>query len=246
MHIEQLKLRTRCRACGEVGHWAKECKRNTSSGGSSSSTPGSSSNTSFYWTGTGSNSGHQTFLSFAEHVRAAEKKSQQRVQELPFVGVSTSSNMGLVDTAAQEGLIGRPALLRLADTLRKQGLRIHWTGRESQASGIGGKATTVGVCEIPIGLGKVSGVLEVTVVAEDVPLLLPISLLRSLGAIIDLPNNVMELKYVNGKCTLVTLPSGRCSGLGRAVDFSASMCGQESRDRFSAGQHVFSEQQFGL
>lgn len=26
VHIEQLKLRTRCARCGAVGHWAKECK----------------------------------------------------------------------------------------------------------------------------------------------------------------------------------------------------------------------------
>ena len=41
------------------------------------------------------------------------------------------------------------------------------------------EAVVKGVVELPIGIAGVNGVLEVTVVQEDVPLLLPVKLLRS-------------------------------------------------------------------
>ena len=91
-------------------------------------------------------------------------------EALPFIGVTTSSTHGIVDTAAQEGLIGKDALLRLFEALRSHGLRGRWTGKTSEARGIGGKAATVGVVQVPVGLGGVPGVLELAVVADNVPL----------------------------------------------------------------------------
>ena len=68
---------------------------------------------------------------------------------MPFVGVVTGSNEGIVDTAAQDGLIGKAALLRFAETLRGYGLKIRWnTSKKAQACGVGGKATVIGVAEV--------------------------------------------------------------------------------------------------
>lgn len=52
------------------------------------------------------------------------------------------------------------------------------TDRKGQARGVGGEATVKGVVELPIGIAGVNGILEATVVTEDVPLLLPVKLLR--------------------------------------------------------------------
>ena len=161
--------------------------------------------------------------------------------------MTTSPQLGLVDTAAQEGLIGREALLRLAEELRGHGLRIKWTGKSSQARGIGGTATTVGVCELPIGLGGVSGVLEVTVIAQDAPLLLPISLLRSLGAVIDLNTDEMQLVKAGGHCKLKTLPSGHSAvsvlDWGESWVFPPACVGKRVESDFrpeaSASRHSF-------
>ena len=40
--VEELKRRTRCRKCGKVGHWARECRENKSSGTSHKPEPPSS------------------------------------------------------------------------------------------------------------------------------------------------------------------------------------------------------------
>ncbi|CAE7574436.1 C15C7.7 [Symbiodinium natans] len=212
VHIEQLKLRTRCRACGEVGHWSKECRHRAGPSlttSSSSSGPGASRG-SFYWAGRtdGGSGGANTFLSFGQFLN--DRPGESMAGEL-FVGVTTQGCHGLVDTAAQEGLVGRPALLRLLDLLRPLGLKGCWTDKATQARGIGGAAKTVGVCEVPIGLGGVPGVLELTVVAEDVPLLLPVSLLRALGSVIDLSKDKITFSKVNGECNMTTLPSGHAA-----------------------------------
>ena len=86
-----------------------------------------------------------------------------------YLGVALEDHQGLVDTAAQEGLVGKNALLKYLDALRPLGLRGRWVDKPASAWGIGGNASVVGVCELPVGLAGVPGVLEVTVVAEHVP-----------------------------------------------------------------------------
>ncbi|CAE7443334.1 RE1 [Symbiodinium sp. CCMP2592] len=125
-----------------------------------------------------------------------------------FVGVTVAGCQGIVDTAAQEGLIGRASLLRLLEELRKYGLKGHWSGKESEARGIGGRANTIGVCEVPVALAGVPGILELTVVAEEVPLLIPVNLLHALKASVDLGNSCLYLPEVQASCPIEFLPSG--------------------------------------
>ena len=130
-----------------------------------------------------------------------------------FVASRRTPTKGLwnvVDTAAQSGLIGEPALQRLQRSLRQRGLQGVWTGKSAQARGVGGEAKVCGVIEIPLGLGGVSGILECTVVQEDVPLLLPIRLLRELQAVVDLNSNQLVLQH-HLQIPMNTLPSGHAS-----------------------------------
>ena len=129
-----------------------------------------------------------------------------------FVGVSTSSGEGIVDTAAQDGLIGKAALLQLTETLRGFGLQIRWNHeKKAQASGVGGKAKVIGIAELPIGLAGINGLLEVTVVQDSVPLLLPVKLLRQLRAVVDLDDNLLRLKAYGVETKMHELPSGHLS-----------------------------------
>ncbi|CAK9017487.1 Retrovirus-related Pol polyprotein from transposon RE1 (Retro element 1) (AtRE1) [Includes: Protease RE1 [Durusdinium trenchii] len=168
VHIDVLKLRTKCAKCGQIGHWAKECTNEPDGKGKGhAASDGSSPKSGFFEVvsmegGSGSHVFHITLGQCLEHARAG-----RRSQEPPFSGITTQSTMGIVDTAAQGGLIGLPALERLQEALRVHHLKVKWTGKQAQAKGIGGSAKVCGVVEIPVGIAGVNGLIEATVVEEE-------------------------------------------------------------------------------
>ena len=175
VHIDVLKLRTKCAKCGQIGHWAKECT-NEPDGKGKSRTPseGTSPKSGFFEVvsmegGSSSHAFHLTLGQCLQHARAG-----RRSPDPPFSGITTQSTMGIVDTAAQGGLIGLPALERLQEALKEHQLKVNWTGKQAQARGIGGSAKVCGVVEIPVGIAGVNGLIEATVVEEEVPFLNPL------------------------------------------------------------------------
>ena len=139
----------------------------------------------------------------------ASSQSDQRSSSLYFVGLTTCPTMALVDTAAQDGLVGRDALQQLSQKLHSFGLKVKWTDKKAKAHGAGGQAEVLGIAAVPLGLAGSSGaVLEVTVVSGDVPLLLPSRMLKDLQAVIDLESGRMTLKRLQQTVELHTMPSG--------------------------------------
>lgn len=126
-----------------------------------------------------------------------------------FVGLMTNPTMAVVDIAAQDGLIGSIALSRLKEELRQGGLKVAWIPhKRAQAHGVGGAAKIVGSAPIPLGIHGTSGVLEVTVVEGDIPLLLPVKLLRELQATIDIFKGKLHFECLQVTVDLQTLPRG--------------------------------------
>ena len=135
-------------------------------------------------------------------------KTKSRSEKHPFCGIITEAERGVVDTAAQSGLIGAAALERFNHSLAEHGLKVRQTGKKGQARGVGGQAVSVGVVDLPIGIAGVNGVLEATVIQDDVPLLLPVSLLRSLGCQVDLYTDRLNLAKYGKSTTMKVMPSG--------------------------------------
>ena len=76
-----------------------------------------------------------------EPKRSGKEVPQAQGLELSsFVGVALEDHQGLVDTAAQEGLVGKNALLKYLDALRPPGLRGNWVDKPASARGTGGSA----------------------------------------------------------------------------------------------------------
>ena len=249
VHIDMLKLRTKCAKCGQVGHWAKECssppdsyarsKADSMSGKSGFFSASVQKDASVLWEGLQEHGSVITLGSFLRKNRhEVISKSTQ------FCGIATQPQHGVVDTAAQSGLVGIRALQRLEDTLNSHGLCVAWRDRQAQARGVGGEASVVGVAEVPLGIGGVCGVLECTVVEEDVPLLIPIRLLRDLGAQIDLAKNEMFLKKYEVRVPLEIMPSGHATtGIvefgesGWRLPIEASQAGLQEQDFKLHGRH---------
>lgn len=101
----------------------------------------------------------------------AYKERQLAPQDGVFCGIVTNSSEGIVDTAAEGGLIGISALHRLQNDLAQYNLQGKWVPKKSTAKGVGGNAKVHGVILLPISIAKISGILETTVVDGEVPLL---------------------------------------------------------------------------
>ena len=99
---------------------------------------------------------------------------------------------------------GRPKRL-----FHKFGLKPRVIPGDNQAVGIGGRAKVLGKVEMPSSMGRVNGIVKCVVVdSPGVPPLTPVSLLKQVGAVIDLNSNTMDLKKIETTTTSRTLPSG--------------------------------------
>ena len=219
VHIESLKLRTKCAKCGVIGHWARECTGSPDefarqrAGGSSpakSSVSSMTGKSGFVQIGDGGGTMLMSMLRYPITFGQFYKHHPKRVSQLEFCGcgLTTHAEQGIVDTAAQSGLIGEEAFKRLEKSLEEKGLKPRKTDRQAQARGVGGEAISIGVAELPLGIAGVNGILEVTIVKDEVPLLIPVSLLRDLGACVDLVNNELLFGKYDKRADMKVLKSG--------------------------------------
>jgi len=125
-----------------------------------------------------------------------------------MVLLSLPPGKALADIGACQDIIGEPALEQLTQALARCGLRVvELSKRPKSATGIGGKATSLKVILVPISMAGEAGVIEVTVLKEDVPFLLSVCLLEFLEAQIDLKKNQMRIGRLGAVVDLERLPS---------------------------------------
>ena len=103
-----------------------------------------------------------------------------------MIGMLTIPGYGLVDTGAQHGVIGSKEYTALCDCLAERGLKPRTLPTfAAKAVGVGGCTKFLRSAEIPIGIRGVSGVVTMHVVESELPFLLPMPFLKSLGMNLD-------------------------------------------------------------
>ena len=202
---EDLQARTRCFNCQELGHFARDCPLK----GSGKGAPSTKSKPTFViCRGNGKPAEH--FVSFASSWVSASKGRGRTLSV--FAGVRVSGAEALVDTAAEDAVIGLHALQRLEGELHRLGLTTVLVSEETPVpcAGIGGEAHICKLVDAPVGVAGVHGILRFSVLKDteqfQTPPLLPISFLEAVGANIDLHSDT--LSTADGHRTSMTrLPS---------------------------------------
>ena len=228
MSLNDLKAKTRCHTCKQVGHWSKECPhraKTTSPTSRSSSSTGAMStgmSTGFFIQPPAKLAG--AFLTTTNELETKSEYIAAEFTGLSFVFLAVHEDQGtaLVDTAAQHGLVGRETLEQ-HDTLLQErfGLRVQWSHEAGgSVRGVCGKEESTSIAYVPIGLGGKSGVLRVQVVPGTIPFLIPAYFLSNVGAVIDMEHAVIWYTKLATSQNMRRLSSGHVSV--SIIDFGKS------------------------
>ena len=237
LSISELKARSRCHTCKQVGHWSREChhRKPSSSAPGKPSTPASSLPTGFFVQPpqhvAGFGADQQFFQTFES------EKYMPRFAGLSFVFLGTQKPHGtaLVDTAAQHGLVGIETLEAHDKLLRESfGLQVQWSNENGgTVRGVCGSEETTKIAHVPIGLGGKSGVLRVQVVPGDIPFLLPAYFLTDLEAVIDMKHAVIMYMALGVKQVMHRLNTGHVAvsivEFGDGFQVPANFAGKRSQ-----------------
>ena len=225
---DDLLSRTRCFNCKELGHYARDCPlKGGGKGGprsSPSSASGSKQSSFVVCRGNVDQTMRHAFATWSSGTRFMAYQGNQ-VQPLRtssawpmlFATVTVRASEALVDTAAEDAVVGDRAFQALTAELARFNLQPIWVTTSASpqpCAGIGGAAQTVGQADVPTCVAGILGVLRFTVLADtdrfQTPPLLPISYLEAIEAVIDLPRH--RLVASDGHETPIErLPSGHRS-----------------------------------
>ena len=199
VEIEELKRRTRCRRCGKIGHWAKECR----SGGGTRSSPSTSTTTS-------------AEAQLVEHhevslAQILEESDDLEVNHIAFVGnvepmgepmpeallvegLVSSPGFGVVDSGCGRTLIGRATLEAVTRKLQKLTRRRPEVYKSVNAFRFGNGATesSTTAVRIPVGLNGIPGLIDAAVIEGRAPLLLGRPTLERLKVALDFSSKTMS------------------------------------------------------
>ena len=193
MSLNDIKAKSRCHQCKQIGHWSRECpQRNKQASTAPSSrsshvSGGSTMSTGFFTSPPAvmANCGHKFLTTNLDPISCEYMFSGL---SFVFLGSAPDRGMALVDTAAQHGLVGHDTLQRHDRHLREHfGLQVQWSNEHGgSVRGVCGQEESTRIAYIPIGLSGKSGVLRVQVVPGEIPFLLPAYFLTDLKAVIDM------------------------------------------------------------
>ena len=187
VEVEELKKRTRCRRCGRIGHWQRECKFPPADKPSASS--GSASTT----TGAGYVQ-HESSLPTPTFGGAAEVLAAVSNEHAVYAsGLVSSPGFGVIDSGCGKTLIGRDTLERLHTLIHEKGFGP--VKQRSEANvfrfGNGMVEKSTQVVTLPVGIAQTFGTIDAAIIEGQAPLLLGRPTLTKMGVQLDFQTNKM-------------------------------------------------------
>ena len=226
VEIEELKRKTRCHRCNQIGHWSRDCKQSQKGKGR-----GSAQNSS----AKGSDSGAALVQTVEEHFVAAVQceddshsilrllKSRRAAREVQFaescvskdiqpeIFLVSSPGFGVIDSGCGRTIIGESTLEEFKHMWTARGIEVPPPAREINhfKYGNGERETSETVMKLPVVIAGVTGTIKAAVVKGQAPLLISRSALQTLKAVVDFGNNKMHLFESKATVPLLTNEAGQ-------------------------------------
>ena len=190
VQVEELKKKTRCRKCGKVGHWQRECTAPSSSKPSDSS------------------GGTQTAVNYVEQCTTQQSEDVDLLQgpiTPQFVGATeiftaadglvSSPGFGIVDSGCGRTLIGESTLKQLTTMIEQKGFGPVQQYEAANAFRFGNGAVEHSnrAAKIPVGLAGQFGFIDAAIISGQAPLLLGRPTLERLKACIDFSSGLLHI-----------------------------------------------------
>ena len=200
--VDDLKKRTKCHRCGGVGHWARDCRVRDRGGkggkGERKGVPPHESQES--------SSGAFACITMTEKI-----EENQRMASAELF-LTTAHGVCIVDSGCGKSVIGRRTLRRYLSALPEgQGSAEYREDKHLFRFGNDTTEASKQSAQLPVGIGGKRGSLRVSVLdgkADEAPLLISKPALRSLGAVLDFENSVLQLKRIGADIKLKEGPTG--------------------------------------
>ncbi|CAJ1330071.1 unnamed protein product, partial [Effrenium voratum] len=218
VEIEELKRKTRCHKCQQVGHWSRECKSGKGrgrGGGAASSSKGSESGAAFVqsfeetfvaaveWSSSGVLYPDETLLELVRRrhqVKSAVSPAQVPLSTMPpcpssEVLLVSSPGYGVIDSGCGRTIIGQETLRDFKKLWHDHGIPEPAYVAEVNhfKFGNGQRESTDTSVKLPVIIAGRTGIIKAAIVKGAAPLLISRSALQALQAVVNFGTNEMSL-----------------------------------------------------
>ena len=259
VEIEELKRRTRCRKCGKVGHWQKECRSSTNAkGASKGATSSASASADVHFVEHRPDAAHEVSLAQSHpeegsfnfdvtFVGAAECWAEPpQHPEALAAGLVSSPGFGVIDSGCGRTLIGQRTLEVFQNKLSGYTKQMVEEYETMNMFRYGNGATEVSrkAVRLPVAIGGRCGLIDAAVIEGQAPLLLGRPTLEKLRAQLNFQDKTLSLLNLPNPLPMKTNSAGQLlldvldfppPGAGQRVGYKVSPKGPESSSSSMSG-----------